>query len=85
MRVTQALEEANRASGVDSQAAMRRFEKSQDAIQRRSAKAQAVSEVQGSLKGTSRAIKNLSAQERLAKLKAQKSMGQIEGDTTNDQ
>lgn len=85
MRVTQALEEANRASGIDSQSAMRRFEKSQDAIQRRSAKAQAVSDVQGHLKGTSRAIQNLSAQERLAKLKAQKTMGQLEGDTRNDQ
>lgn len=71
MRVTQALERANEAAGIDSQSAMRRFEKSQDAIQRRNLKAQATSEVQGELKGTSRAIKSLNAQERLARLKAQ--------------
>jgi phage shock protein A len=79
MRVTQALEQANQAAGIDSQSAMRRFEKSQEAIQRRNIKAQAVSEVQGEQKSVSRAIKNLNAQERLAKLKAEKAMNQIEG------
>ena len=85
MRVTQALEEANQASGIDSQAAMRRFEKSQAAIQRRNAQAQAISDVQESLKGTARTLKNLSVQERLAKLKAQKAIGQREGETSHDQ
>ncbi len=70
MRVTQALERANQAAGIDSQSARRRFEKSQEAIQRRNLKAQATSEVQSELKGTSRTIKALNAQERLAKLKA---------------
>ncbi|MEO0373818.1 MAG: hypothetical protein AAF329_04160 [Cyanobacteria bacterium P01_A01_bin.17] len=46
MRVTQALEQANQAAGIDSQSAMRRFEQSQEAIQRRNVKAQATSEVQ---------------------------------------
>jgi phage shock protein A len=79
MRVTQALEQANQAAGIDSQSAMRRFEKSQEAIQRRNIKAQAVSEVQGEQKSVSRAIKNLNAQERLAKLKAEQAMNKIEG------
>lgn len=70
LRVTQALERANQAAGIDSQSAMRRFEKSQAAIQRRNIQAQATSEVQGDLKGTSRAIKTLHAQDRLAQLKA---------------
>ncbi|PZD72315.1 hypothetical protein C1752_03902 [Acaryochloris thomasi RCC1774] len=78
MRVTQALEQANQAAGIDSQAAMRRFEKSQAAIQRRNFKAQATSEVQGELKGTSRAIKALNAQERLAKLKAKQAADNLE-------
>ncbi|MGR3276950.1 PspA/IM30 family protein [Acaryochloris marina NIES-2412] len=70
MRVTQALERANQAAGIDNQSAMRRFEKSQEAIKRRNIQAQATSEVQGELKGTSRAIKTLHAQDRLAQLKA---------------
>ncbi len=79
MRVTQALEEANQAAGIDSQSAMRRFEKSQEAIQRRNIKAQSISEVQGEQKDVSRAIKNLNAQDRLAKLKAERAMGKLEG------
>lgn len=71
MRVTQALERANQAAGIDSQSARRRFEQSQEAIQRRNLKAQATAEIQGELQGTARAIKTLNAQERLAKLKAE--------------
>ncbi|MGF1603828.1 MAG: PspA/IM30 family protein [Thermosynechococcaceae cyanobacterium] len=78
MRVTQALERANQAAGIDSQAAMRRFEQSQAAIQHRHVKAQATSEVQGELKGTSRAIKALNAQDRLAKLKAKQAADNLD-------
>lgn len=83
MRVTQALEQANQAAGIDSQSARRLFEKSQEAIQRRNLKAQANSEVQGDLKGTSRAIKSLNAKDRLAKLKAKQANNNTTG--TEDQ
>lgn len=73
MRVTQALERANQAAGIDSQSARQRFEKSQEAIGRRNLKAQATAEVQGELQGTARAIKTLNAQERLTRLKAKRS------------
>ena len=83
MRVTQALERANQAAGIDSESARQYFEKSQAAIQRRNLKAQATSEVQGDLKGTSRAIKTLNAKDRLAKLKAKQATKNTTG--TSDQ
>lgn len=79
LRVTQALEQANRAAGIDSQSAMRRFEKSQAALKRRNIEAQATSEVHREFQGPSQAIKNLNAQERLAKLKAAQATKTIKG------
>jgi len=81
LEVTKALEAANAQAGASSDAARKRFERSQKAIQGRNNVATAMSSLNFAKDNTERQFQDLGADDMLAAIKADVVQEQIEGDT----